>query len=325
VRRRNFLTLLGGAAAAWPVAARAQAMPVVGYLGSGSPDLNADQVAAFRKGMSESGFVEGKNLAIDFRWAEGRYDRLPALAAELVRRQVTVILASGGTLPTNAAKAATTTIPIVFLTATDPVATGLVPSLNRPGGNVTGVNFFADEVTTKQLGLLRDMVPEAKVIALLVNKNGFIADSVVTDVQTAARSHALQVRVLRTGTEHDIDEVFAGFVQQRPDALLVQSEPFLGGQRRKIASMATRQMIPTISSARSFAEAGGLISYGASGPDAYHQAALYVGRILKGEKPADLPVMQSTKFELVINLKTAKTLGLTIPPSLLAITDEVIE
>jgi ABC-type uncharacterized transport system substrate-binding protein len=326
MKRRAFITLLGGAAA-WPLAARAQqpAMPVIGWLGTGWPDTSASQIAAFRNGLNEAGFVEGKNVVIEQRWEEGRYDRLPALAADLVRRSVTVILASGGPRPTRAAKSATSTIPIVFWSATDPVVTGLVASLNRPGGNVTGAYSLSSELGTKQLGLLRELVPAASTIALLVNPSTPGADPVSKDVQTAARALGLQLRVLGAGSEHDLDGVLASLAQHRPDALLVQADAFLFRQDAQILSAAARHAIPTVSGTRDFAAAGGLMSYGARTADAVHQAGLYVGRILRGEKPADLPVVQSTQFELVINLKTAKALGLIVPPNLLAIADEVIE
>ena len=326
MRRREFITLLGGAAA-WPLAARAQqpAPPVIGWLGTGWADTSASQIAAFRNGLNEAGFVEGRNVTIEQRWEEGRYDRLPALAADLVRRSVTVILASGGPRPTRAAKSATSTIPIVFWAATDPVATGLVASLNRPGGNVTGAYSLSSELGTKQLGLLRELVPAASMIALLVNPNTPGADPVSNDLQVAVRARGLQLRVLSAGTERELEGVVASLAQQRPDALLVQADAFLFRQDAQILSAAARHAIPTISGTRDFAAAGGLMSYGARTADAVHQAGLYVGRILRGEKPADLPVVQSTKFELVINLKTAKALGLTVPPNLLAIADEVIE
>jgi putative ABC transport system substrate-binding protein len=324
LRRREFIAFLGGAVA-WPLAARAQQpMPVIGFLSAGSAQGYAEAAAAFRQGLEEVGYREGQNVAIEYRWADGQYDRLPALAADLVLRQVAVTAASGGTVSVLAAKAATKTIPIVFVTGSDPVAAGLVASLNRPGGNVTGVNFFATEAGTKQLGLLRELVPAARKIALLVNPKIPLSDTLVKDVQTAVQSLGLQLLVLHASTERDIDDIFTGLSQQRPDVLLVQTEPFLGNHKGQIASLALRQAIPAIAGS-AFAAAGGLISYGASGSDAYHQAGLYVGRILKGENPADLPVMQSTKFELVINLKTAKALGITVPPNLLAIADEVIE
>jgi putative ABC transport system substrate-binding protein len=327
MKRRTFITLVGGAAVAWPLAARAQqrAMPVIGWIGTGWADISSGQMAGFRKGLNEAGFVEGKNLRIEYRWEEGRYDRLPVLAAELVRLPASVIFASGGPRPTSAAKSATSTIPIVFWAATDPVATGLVASLSRPGGNVTGVYNLANELGTKQLGLLRELVPAASMIALLVNPNTPGADVISKDIQTAVRSLGLRLAVLSAGTESELDVVFAKLAQRRPDALVVQADAFLLRQRVQIASMAARQAIPTISGGLDFAAPGGLMSYGASGLDAHHQAGLYVGRILKGEKPANLPVVQSTKFELILNLKTDKALGLTVPPSLLAVTDEVIE
>jgi putative ABC transport system substrate-binding protein len=326
MKRREFVTLLGGAAA-WSFAAHAQqsAMRVIGWLGTGWPDTSAGQMAAFSKGLNEAGFVEGKNATVEYRWEEGQYDRLPALAAELVRRPVAVIFASGGPRPARAAKSATSAIPIVFWAATDPVATGLVASLNRPGGNVTGVYSLANELGTKQLGLLREFVPTASMIALLVNPETPGADFLPKDVQIAVRSLGLHLRVLSASTERDLDEVFRLLAQERPDALLVQADAFLIRWVVQIAAAAARQAIPTISGAHDFAAGGGLLSYGASGTDAHHQAGLYVGRILKGEKPADLPVVQSTKFDLVINLKTAKALGLNVPPNVLATADEVIE
>jgi putative tryptophan/tyrosine transport system substrate-binding protein len=331
MKRREFITLVGSATVApWflgPRAARAAqpAMPVVGWLGTGWGDAALDQVPAFGKGLNEAGFVEGKNVAIEYRWEEGQYDRLPALAADLVRRPVTVILAFGGPRPTNAAKSATSTIPIVFTAATDPVATGLVASLNRPGGNVTGAYSLANELGTKQLGLLRELVPAAKMIALLVNANTPGADALSKDVQIAVRSLGLQLKLLRAGSERDLDMVFARLAQQRPDALLVQADAFLIHRRTQIAAAAAQHAIPTIAGSHDFAAAGGLMNYGTSAAEAPHQAGLYVGRILKGEKPANLPVVQSTKFDFVINLQTAKALGLTVPPNLLAIASEVIE
>lgn len=321
------MAVLGGAAATWPLAAWAQRVqiPVIGWLGSGSPETFANDTAAFRRGLIEAGFVEGKTVTIEYRWAEGRYDRLPALAAELVHRPVAAILASGGGPPTRAAMAATAMIPIVFTAASDPVALGLVASLNRPGGNVTGVNFRTGEARTKLLGLLHEVVPAAKVMGALLNPNSATTDAAVDELEMAARSLGVQLRVLKASTEREIDEAFEGLAQQRPDALLVETEPFLSGRRDQIISQATRLGLPTINSDRRFAAAGGLMNYGPSIPDAYHQAGLYVARILKGEKPADLPVVQSVKLDLLINLKTAKALGLTIPPGLFAIADEVIE
>jgi putative ABC transport system substrate-binding protein len=327
IARRDFITLVGAAAAAWPLAARAQQrkLPVIGWLGTGWSDLAPEQIQAFREGLSGAGFVEGKNVAIEYRWEEGQYDRLPALAADLVRRQVAVIFASGGPRPTRAAMSATSTIPIVFSSATDPVASGLVASLNRPGGNVTGTYSLANEIGTKQVGLIRELVPAAKTIALLVNAISPGADALPKDVQTAMRSLGLQLTILSAGSDRDLDAVFASFGQQRPDALLIQSDAFLIHRRIQIAAAAAQHGIPTIAGNQSFAAAGVLMTYGTGAAEAGHQAGLYVGRILKGEKPANLPVVQSTKFDFAINLKTAKALGLTVPSGLLAIADEVIE
>ena len=323
--RREFITLLSGAAG-WPLAAGAQQPVVIGWLGSGSPDGFASQVAAFGKGLDETGFVEGKTVTIEYRWAEGQYDRLPALAEELVRRPVAVILASGGIRPTLAAWAATSTIPIVFLNGGgDPVASGLVASFHRPGGNVTGVNFLANDLLTKQLSLMRELVPKGKVFAILLNPNNNVADSTVRDLQVAVRSLELHLLVLTAVTDRDIDYAFSSFGQRPADALLVQTEPFLSGRLDQIAQLAARYGIPTIYTSRQFIAAGGLISYGASNRDAYRQAGVYVGRILKGESPAVLPVVQPTVFELTINVKAAKSLGLEVPPTLLARADEVIE
>lgn len=327
MRRRAFIMILGGAAA-WPLASRAQqpTMQVIGWLGSGSQDAFAAQITAFRKGVSEVGLVEDRNVAIEYRWADGEYDRLPGLAVELVRVSVAVILTSGGIRPALAAKTATSAIPIVFLNGGgDPVAAGLVASFNRPGGNITGVNFLAGEIVTKQLALIRELLPTATKIALLVNPNSPSKGPVVSDLETAVRSLGLQLRVLTASTESEIDDVFASLKRRPADALLVQTEPFLSNQRDQIVALAMRYAVPTISGVRAFAGAGGLTSYGASATDAYRQAGVYVGRILKGEKPADLPVLQPTKFELAINLKTAKALGLIVPPTLLARADEVIE
>jgi putative tryptophan/tyrosine transport system substrate-binding protein len=295
MKRREFITLLGGAAA-WPLTARAQqpAMPVIGFLGSGSAEGLAVQVAGFRQGLKETGYIEGQNVAIESRWADGQYDRLPEMAAALVRRQVAVIVSSGGSVTALPAKAATTTIPIVFGSGGDPIQDGLVASLNRPGGNVTGVNVFAGVIEAKRLGLLHELVPTATTIAVLLN-------SATSDFDTQLKD------------------------QLRAGALLVSSDPFFYTRHDQIVAQAARHAIPVIYEWREFAVAGGLMSYGTSLTDAYHQVGIYAGRILKGEKPADLPVQQSTKFEFVINLKTAKTLGLEVPPGLLAIADEVIE
>jgi putative tryptophan/tyrosine transport system substrate-binding protein len=328
MRRREFITLLGGVAASWPFAAHAQqaAMPVIGWLGSGSQSEFRRQVAAFLRGVAETGFVEGKTVAIEYRWAEGQYDRLPALAGDLVRQSVAVILSSGGIRPALAAKSATSSIPIVFLSGGgDPVAAGLVASFNQPGGNLTGVNFLANNIVTKQLSLLHELVPEAKKFGVLVNPDS-LGDFTVRDLRAAVERLGLQLVVLTATNEREIDEVFAG-LRDKPDALIIQTEPFIGGGGRlqQIAALTAREAIPAIYTSRQFTSAGGLISYGADNRDAYRQAGIYVGRILKGAKPADLPVLQPTKFDLVINLKTAKALGLAVPPSLLAIADEVIE
>jgi putative ABC transport system substrate-binding protein len=325
--RREFITLLGGAAVAWPLSARAQqsTMPVIGYLGSESPDAFAGRLRAFRQGLSEAGYVEGKNLAVEYRWAENQYDRFPALLADLVRREVTVIVAVTGTPPVFAAKAATTTIPIVFVTAADPVALGLVASLNRPGGNLTGVNSMNVELGAKRLGLLHELVPGAAPFALLVNPNYPAAASVITDVRAAAATVGRPIEVLTAGTNRDIDTAFASLVQKRADALLVSPNPLFFSRRVQIVTLAARHAVPAIYFAREFTDVGGLMSYGTNLLDQDRQVGLYAGRILKGEKPADLPVMRATRFEFIINLQTAKILGIDIPPALLAQADEVIE
>jgi len=326
MKRREFITLLGGAAVMWPYAAHTQqpALPVVGYLSSVAPVAYAHLVAAFRKGLSETGFVEGRNVALEFRWAEGRYDRLPALAADLVGRQVAVIVA--GSVPAaRAAKAATATIPIVFTAGADPVKVGLVASLNRPGGNLTGVYSFGGEVATKGLGVLRELVPSAAVIAVLLNPKNPIAELTKRDVQGAARLTGQKIQFLNASSERELDSAFASLVQQQADALLVGNDAFFNSRVGQLAALAGRHAIPTLYSRREFAAAGGLVSYGPSLADTYHQVGIYTGRILKGAKPADLPVVLPTKFELVINRKTAETLGLSVPPTLLALADEVIE
>jgi putative ABC transport system substrate-binding protein len=325
MRRREFIALLGSGVAGWSLAARAQqaAMPVVGFLNGGSPDAN--RVAAFRQGLNETGYIEGRNLAIEYHWAEGQYDRLPALAADLVRRQVNVIAATS-TPAVITAKAATTTIPIVFVTSSDPVQLGLAASLSRPGGNLTGTTTLAIEVTPKRLEILHELLPTAKLFALLVNPTNPYADILSRNVQAAARTLGLQLHILHASTEHDFDTVFATLAQLRAGGLVIGGiEIFFESRRGQLAALALRHSIPTIYQSREFAVAGGLMGYGGNTMDSYRVADLYTGRILKGEKPADLPVQQVTKVDLIINLKTAKVLGLDIPPTLLARADEVIE
>jgi putative ABC transport system substrate-binding protein len=325
LKRRDFITLLGGAAA-WPLAARAQqpAMPVVGFLSSSALADRARYLPAFRQGVRETGYVEGQNVVIEYRWAQDRHDVLPDLAADLVRRQVTVI-AAHDTPSSIAAKAATTTIPIVFASGADPVKLGLVASLNRPGSNVTGVTFVTATLGAKQLGLLHELQPGAVRVGVLVDPNFAPTQSFVSDVQAAALSTGKQIEVLEAPTGRDIDTAFARPAQKPIDALLVGPGPLLDNRRVQLATLAAYHRVPAIYSLREFAEAGGLMSYGTSITGAYRQAGVYTGRILKGEKPADLPVIQSTKFEFVINLNTARVFGLSFPPGLLAIADEVIE
>jgi putative ABC transport system substrate-binding protein len=326
MKRRDFITLLGGAAAAtWPLVARAQqALPVIGFLSRGSPGVYAASLAGLRQGLNETGYAEGRNVAIEYRWAEDQFDRLPAMAAELVRRQVAVIFANAPPA-VLAAKAATATIPIVFSMGEDPIREGLVASLNRPGGNVTGFSYFANQLFGKRLGLLRDVAPKATALAILVNPANPNADPDAKDAQAAASALGRELRVMRARTESDIEIAFAAIAQQRIGALVVGVDAFFREQREQLAALAARHAIPAIYEQRLYPAAGGLMSYGARQEDAWREAGIYVGRILKGAKPAELPVQQATKFEFVINLKAASRLGLDIPPGVLAIADEVIE
>ena len=328
IGRRKLLTAFGGAAAAWPLAARAQqaAMPVIGFLTPTSPAVIADRVRGFRQGLKETGYVEGENVAIEYRWADEQFDQLSALAADLVRRQANVIVATGGVASALAAKAATTTVPIVFEVAQDPVKLGLVASLARPGGNVTGINFFGGELAAKRLALLRELLPGAARVAVLVNpSNAPNTEITLKDVEAAAGSIGLQIQVLRASTSSEINAVFATIVGERPDALFVGQDGFFNSRRVQLTHLASRHALPAIYGGRDFVVAGGLMSYGSNITDAYRQVGGYTGRILKGTKPADLPVVQASKFELVINAQTAKLLELTVPAKLLSIADEVIE
>jgi putative ABC transport system substrate-binding protein len=324
--RREFITLVGGAAA-WPLAASAQqvAMPVIGYFSVRSPRTDVPMLAAFHRGLGETGYIEGKNVAIEFRWANGQYDRLPELAADLVQRRVSVIVTSGGPPSALVAKSATGTIPIPFVTAGDPVQEGLVASLNRPGGNTTGVTMLFFSLGAKQLGLVRDLVPNALLIGLLTDSNNAAAEPQIDDVAAAARAAGQRLIVFRAGNEREIATAFAALSQQRAEALLVVGSPFFLTQAHYLVTLAARHSLPAMWSRRELVEAGGLMSYGTSTAETYRQLGNYAGKILGGAKPADLPVIQSTKFELVINLQTAKAFGLTIPAGLLAIADEVIE
>jgi putative tryptophan/tyrosine transport system substrate-binding protein len=324
-RRREFLVGLC-AALVWPLSAGAQqkAMQVIGILGGGSPGAFAAFVAAFHEGLREIGYVEGRNVAIEYRWAEGSYERLPAMAVDLAGRKVDVIVAMGGTPSALAAKGATSTIPIVFLVA-DPVASGLVTNLARPGGNLTGVDMFTAELMAKRLELLSELVPEARVITLLVNPNNPIAENFIRNAQDAADAKGVQLPILKAGTESEINAAFATLVQLHAGALIVVADPFFDGRREQLVTLAARHVVPVTYALREFAVAGGLISYGASFTATFRNAGIYAGKILKGAKPTDLPVEQPTKFELVINLKTAQALGLTVPQTLLARADEVIE
>jgi putative ABC transport system substrate-binding protein len=331
MKRREFITLVGGAAVAWPLAARAQqpATPVIGFLSSVSPAAFPRTVvalqAAFREGLSETGYVEGRNVAMEYRWAEGQYDRLPALAADLVRPQVAVIVATGGNAPAQEAKQATTRIPIVFVSGGDPVNAGLVASLNLPGGNITGVSMMYSALVAKRLQLLHQLVPKAAAFGVIVNPNYSEADLQRRELQEAAQTIHQQIQVVSAGALRDIDTAFASLVERKTDALLVANDPFFESNRDQIVGLAARHAMPAIYSGREYVAAGGLMSYGSSLIDAFRQAGIYSGKILHGAKPADLPVMQPTKFELIINLKTAKALGLEVPPTLLALADEVIE
>jgi putative ABC transport system substrate-binding protein len=326
VKRREFITVLGGAAA-WPLALRAQqpAMPVVGFLNFTSPDGSEDRVRAFRQGLTEAGYVEGVNVAIEYRWAGNQSNRLPALAAELVRRQVAVI-AAASTTSALAAKAATTTIPVVFISGADPVRVGLVSNLARPDGNLTGISFVASELTAKRMEMLRELVPGANRVAVLVNpSNAELAETTLKDIEAAARAMGMQIQVFNASTDREIDAAFASLARERVDALFVGGDPLFASRRVQLANLSARHALAMTSGAREIAEAGGLMSYGTNIPEAYRQTGVYAGRILKGARPADLPAVNASKFELVINAQTARMLGVTVPTSLLALADEVIE
>jgi putative ABC transport system substrate-binding protein len=326
--RREFITLLGGVAAAWPLAARAQqpAMPVIGFLDTHAPEETAERLRAFHRGLKESGYVEGENVVIVYRWAEGQNDRLPELAAELVRRQVAVIATTGGTPSALAVKAATSTIPIVFAVPEDPVRLGLVASLARPGGNATGINFFHIEVAAKRVELLRELVPAAIRVAVLVNPTNVAnTEATLKEVQLAGRAMGLQIQVVRASTSREIDAAFGTVVRERPDALFVGGDALFNSRRLQLTLLAARHGLPATYPSRDYAVSGGLMSYGTDVTDAFRQVGAYAGRILKGAKPADLPVVQSSKFELIINAQAARILGLDVPPTLLARADEVIE
>jgi putative ABC transport system substrate-binding protein len=327
VRRRQFITLLAGAAAAWPLAARAQQppMPVVGLLHPGSPEANAKYLAAFRKGLHETGYVEGRNVAIEYRWAYGDNDRLSELATDLINRPVTVIATPGSVAAALAAKAATATIPIVHSSGSDPVEVGLVESLNRPGGNVTGASSINSRLGAKQLGLLHHLLHRDARFALLINPGNPQSQSVIADVQAAASAAGQQLEILTATTKRDLGSAFGDAVQKRADALLIGADPLFTNRPVQLATLAARHAMPTIYAVREFAEAGGLMSYGSSYADLFRHAGTYTGRVLKGEKPADLPILLATKFEFVINLQTAEALGLEVPATLLALADEVIE
>ena len=328
MKRRDFITIVGGAAVAWPLAARAQqpAMPVIGFLNIQSPEGYVEQLRGFRQGLKDAGYVEGENVAIEYSWAENQIDRLPALVAELVRRQASVIAATGGPPSAAAAKAATTKIPVVFIVGEDPVKLGLVASLARPGGNLTGINFLSVELAAKRLELLRELVPAAARVAVLVNPaEAAITETTVRDVQAAARAMGLQIRIVNASNSREIVAAFAMLASERPDAIFVGPGSFMVSRRVQLAHLATRHAIPAVYPGRIFADVGGLMSYGPSLTDAYRQVGVYVGRILKGAKPSDLPVLQPSKFELIINAETARMLGLTVPDKLLVAADVVIE
>jgi putative ABC transport system substrate-binding protein len=327
LHRRDFITLLRGAAFAWPLAGRAQQpkVSVIGYLSSGSPDALRDRVAAFQRGLNESGFVEGRNVAIEYRWADNQYDRLPELAADLLRQRVTVIIAPGGLPATRAARALTATIRIVFSTSTDPVQAGVVASLNRPGGNVTGVTDMSVDLAGKQLGLLHELLPGAARFALLVNPGGGVAEPTIAEAQAAASAIGKPIEVLRARTNSEIDAAFASTAQKGVDALLIGTNVLFNSRRTQLAVLAARYRMPTMYPQREYTVAGGLMSYGPSLADRERQLGLYAGRILKGENPSDLPVVRASKFEFVMNLQTAKAIGIEVPPTLLVRTDEVIE
>ena len=328
MKRRTFITLLGGAAAAWPLAARAQqqrAMPVIGFLHQGSPEAYAKFAAAFRKGLGEAGYVDGRNVLIEYRWAHGESHRLPELAADLVSRRVTVIATLGSIAATLAAKAATTAIPIVFMSGADPVETGVVASLNRPGGNITGVGAMNNGLAAKQLGLLQELLHRAAQFAVLVNPDNAQSQSAIAEVQTAASTLGAQLEILTVTTNRDINPVFSAVVQKRADGLLISPDPLFTNRLVQLATLSARYVMPTIYSLREFAEVGGLMTYGSNFSDLFRQAGNYTGRVLNGEKPAELPILQPTKFEFVINLQTAAALDLDVPPTLLARADELIE
>jgi putative ABC transport system substrate-binding protein len=327
MQRREFITLLGGAVAAWPTDALAQqpALPLIGYLSSGSQGLLGDRTSVFLKGLAESGYVPGRNVAIEYRWAEAHYDRLPELAADLVRQRVNVIVTPDSIVTARAAKAATAIIPIVFGIGADPVASGLVASFNRPGGNLTGATRLSGELEPKRLQLLHDLVPAARTFALLVNPENPVTKLLTNEMQAAARTLGLELLILEAGTARDLDAAFASMARLRTEGIVISPDPFFVQQTTRLAALALDQAIPAMFQYREFAAAGGLISYAANRTESYRLVGLYAGRILKGEKPSDLPIQRATKFELVINLQTAKALGLEVPHTLLATADEVVE